>query len=391
MIVKNRILKENFSMNNRHNKKVIFVIMALLSFSLPSLAEKPADGAMPVFKADYFVVNKPQNKPVKLKYPTQLNAFKKVTVVARVAGVLQAKHFVEGQMVKKGDLLYSIEDDIYKARVDVAKANLKINVAALEKAERSWKRIKNLFKRKTVSAELKDSALLEYKQASAGISLAKANLREAQIDLDYAKVRAPIGGVIGLKKVDLGDYVGANPPTKLIQITQNSQLYAEFSMPFRDYANIMSGLWAMPESGKVSVELEVENKMSGLKGELDFMDVNIDRLTSTVKMRARIDNSQHTVMAGGFVRVILSGIVQKNVITIPQKAVLQNPLGTIVFIADQGRVNVKPVVIGREVGDQYIVKGGPLVSGDKVIVNNFFRLKPGAKVELDQAINKEGK
>ncbi|RKZ80773.1 MAG: hypothetical protein DRQ35_01595 [Gammaproteobacteria bacterium] len=108
-------------------------------------------------------------------------------------------------------------------------------------------------------------------------------------------------------------------------------------------------------------------------------------------MRALIDNKDGYLMPGGFVRIILNDIIQKNIITIPQKAVLQNPLGTIVFIVDHAHVGVKPVIVGRETGDQYIVKGGPIASGDKVIINNFFRLKPGAEVDVDKIINNEEK
>jgi membrane fusion protein (multidrug efflux system) len=108
-------------------------------------------------------------------------------------------------------------------------------------------------------------------------------------------------------------------------------------------------------------------------------------------MRALVDNSDGYLMAGSFVRVVLNDIVQKNVITIPQKAVLQNPLGTIVFVEDNGKVGVKPIIIGNETGENYVVAGGPLQSGDKVIVNNFFRLKPGTDVVVDKIINQQGK
>jgi len=108
-------------------------------------------------------------------------------------------------------------------------------------------------------------------------------------------------------------------------------------------------------------------------------------------MRALFDNSDNLLMPGQFVRVLTNNIIQKNIITIPQKAVLQKPLGTIVFIADQGHVSVRPVVLGNVSGDKFIVAGGPLKSGDKVIVNNFFRLKPGGEVVVDKIINPQGK
>jgi len=111
-------------------------------------------------------------------------------------------------------------------------------------------------------------------------------------------------------------------------------------------------------------------------------------------MRAIFDNKDNFFFFFQFVRVVTKNIIQKNIITIPQKAVLQNPLGTIVFIEDHGHVGVRPVIIGNVSGDKFVVAGGPLRSGDKVIVNNFFRLKPGGKVVVDKIINditKQGK
>jgi membrane fusion protein (multidrug efflux system) len=107
-------------------------------------------------------------------------------------------------------------------------------------------------------------------------------------------------------------------------------------------------------------------------------------------MRAIVDNNDSFLMPGNFIRVVLNDIVQKDVITIPQKAVIQNPLGTIVFVEKEGKAAVKPVILGQETGDKYVVAGGPLQSGDKVIVNNFFRVKPGAEVQVDKIINEAG-
>jgi membrane fusion protein (multidrug efflux system) len=92
-------------------------------------------------------------------------------------------------------------------------------------------------------------------------------------------------------------------------------------------------------------------------------------------------------MPGNFIRVSLQGIVQKNVLTIPQKALLQNPQGTIVFVEQNGVAGVKPVIIGKESGDKFVVAGGPVQSGDRVIVNNFFRVKPGQPLVVDKIIN----
>ncbi len=373
-------------------KRILVTLLALMLLPVSSYAEEEGGKPpMPTPKADVFIVQSPQNLVITLKYPAQIKAFEKVNVVARVSGILEKKYFTEGQQVSKGDLLYRIEDDIYVARTNVAKASVKMNQAVLNRASRSWKRINILFKSKTVSEDRRDTAQADFEQATAALSLARAELKQAQIDLNYTKVVAPINGIIGLKKVDVGDFVGSTPPTKLIEISQNKPVYVEFSMPFRDYINIKNNQWEIPKNSKISVSVETDHQSIQQKGLIDFMDVNINQSTSTVKMRAIIDNSDGVLMPGGFVRIVLNDIVQKNVITIPQKAVLQNPLGQIVFIADHGHIAVKPVVLGREIDDKYIVTGEPLISGDQVIINNFFRLKPGAEVVVDNIINSEDK
>ncbi|WP_024954817.1 efflux RND transporter periplasmic adaptor subunit [Sulfurospirillum arcachonense] len=340
-------------------------------------------------KADIYIVPAPKDLPILLKYPAQIKSFQNVSVVSRVLGVLENKYFEEGQKVKKGDLLYKIEDNIYKAKVDAANASVKMSEATLDNAERNWKRVKRLYARKATTQEKRDVAWSSYNEALASLSLSKAELHQAQIDFDYTQVKAPIDGTIGLKKVDVGDLVVSNPPTSLVEITQNDKVFVEFSMPFSDYVNIKNNIWTMPENKVINVTLEIDGKATKRSGAIDFMDVNVNKETSTVKMRAVVDNSDGYLMSGSFVRVLLNDITQKNIITIPQKAVLQNPLGTIVFIEDKGVVAIRPVKIGNESGDKFVLNGGPLKSGDKVIVNNFFRVKPGAPVVVDKVINKE--
>ena len=355
-----------------------------ISFCAPEAKKMPAP------KADIYVVPQAGNLPIVLKYPAQIKSFQNIKVVSRVLGVLESKHFTEGQKVNQGDLLYKIEDDIYKARVAEATASVQMNEASMNNASRNWERIKRLYKTKSVSVEKRDDALSEYEQATASYALAKAKLTQAKIDLNFTNVKAPISGIVGLKKVDIGDLVTNNPPQELTTITQNEKVYVDFSMPLSDYKNIKNSLWSLPEDKKVKVSIEIDDQPTTYAGMLDFIDVNINQSTSTVKMRAIVNNNDGFLMPGNFIRVALHDIVQKDVITIPQKAVLQNPLGTIVFIESGGKVGVKPVIIGKEFGDKYIVAGGPLQSGDRVIINNFFRVKPGADVIVDKIINEQG-
>ena len=365
---------------------VLLTATAVFAGGPPAGAHK-----MPTPKADIYVVPTPTVLPITLKYPATIEAYNEVQVVARVLGTLENKYFIEGQKVNKGDLLYSIEDDVYKAQVEAAQASLQMGKANLDNATRNWKRVKKLFSQKAISQEKRDNALSAYEQSLASVALAEAQLKQAKINLKYTKVKAPISGVTGLKQVNIGDLVSYSPPSKLVRITQNDKVYVEFSAPMSDYKKIKNHIWNIKDANQIKVSLEIDGKMYKQTGVVDFVDVNTNNQTAIVKMRAVIDNKDGYLMPGQFVRVITNNIVQNNVITIPQKAVLQNPLGTIVFIENHGHVDVRPVMLGNVSGDKFVVAGGPLKSGDRVIVNNFFRLKPGGEVVADKIINKQGK
>ena len=378
----------------RKTKLISSLLAATLMLGATTVfAGGPPAGAhkMPTPKADIYVVPKPTVLPITLKYPATVKAYKKVQVVARALGILEKKDFIEGQAVNKGDTLYEIEDELYKARAEAAKASLEMSSASLNNATRNWNRIKKLFSQKAVSSEKRDNALSSYEQSLAAVSLAKAQLKQAQIDLGYTKVKAPISGITGLKQVDVGNLVSYDPPSKLVEITQKEKVFVEFSAPMSDYKKIKNHIWSIKDNAPIKVTLEVDGKLLKKEGVVDFIDVNTNNQTAIVKMRAIFDNKDGFLMHGQFVRVVTNNIIQKNIITIPQKAVLQNPLGTIVFIEDHGHVGVRPVVVGNVSGDKFVVAGGPLKSGDKVIVNNFFRLKPGGEVVVDKIINKQGK
>lgn len=337
----------------------------------------------PVPKADIYIVPAPSDMDINLTYPAQIKAFSDVEVYSRALGVLQKQYFQEGSTVKEGELLYKIEDKTYKTKVEEKQANVKINEAIVNNAKRDWERISKLYEQKVITEEKKDASLFAYEKSLASLDLAKAELQLAKVNLDYTNVKAPISGTIGLQKVDVGDLVTENPPKALVTITRNDKVYIEFSMPLSDYKYIKNGTWTMPKNGKISVN--VENKI--YQADINFVDVNINQNTSTVKMRAVFDNKENQLMAGNFVRATLEGVKQKDVITIPQKAMLQDPTGTIVMIDNNGTVGVRPVIVGKESGDKYVVVGGMVKSGDRVIVNNFFRIKPNQPVVVDKIIN----
>jgi len=343
---------------------------------------------MPAPKVDVYIVGAAQDMQIPLEYPARITSVKDVTITARVTGVLQKKYYTEGQSVRKGDLLYKIEPDTYAASVESAKANLQLENAKLDKAQKDWDRANGLFKDKAISDQDKDSAFYAYQTAKASANVAKAALHKVSVDLGYTNVRATISGVTGMKMVDVGDLVKEG--SAIVSITQTNPIYAEFSIPdisaIKQKYQLQKGNWSHIQSANLKASLIVDGKPYQTLGKIDFVDSRVDKSTSTLKARAVFDNASLSLLSGTFAKVKIMGIVSKNIMTVPQKAVLQNPLGTTVFVVVNGKVVAKPVKILDTAGQNFVIAG--VSPRDVVVVNNFFRIKPGASVIIDKTINK---
>jgi membrane fusion protein (multidrug efflux system) len=338
---------------------------------------------------DVYKITEPKDFPVELEYPARTKTISSVTLVARVSGVLQSMLFTEGQSVKEGDLLFKIEPDIYEAEVTAAQALLEQAMAQLNKTERDWKRINALYEAQVASEQDRDNSLSAYEIAQSLVSAAKARLQQAMINLNYTDVRATSSGVTGLRDVDVGNFVNSGTP--LVILTQIDPIYVDFSLPDIDFLKtkyeLKSGNWS--NIGKIlTAWLITGNGKYNKKGEVNFLDTNIDEKTASVKARAIFSNPDGRIFPGQFVRIKIEGLKRKNTITVPQQSVIQNPEGTIVFIVENGKIAIRPVVIGDSSGANFIVEKG-LNSGDMVVVNNFFKIRPDMPVKIDKTINKE--
>ncbi|MEO2066368.1 MAG: efflux RND transporter periplasmic adaptor subunit, partial [Desulfurobacteriaceae bacterium] len=292
--------------------------------------------------------------------------------------------------VKKGQLLYLIEPDPYEAAYERAKANLLHAQAQLEKAERDWKRAERSFKAKAISEQARDAAKYAYEMAKAQVLAAKAALKQATINLGYTKVKATISGYTGLKQIDVGNLV--TPGTPLVTITSVDPIYVEFSIPdvdvFKSKYNLLKGKWGEEEK-KLKAKLIVNNVPYNLEGKVHFLDVKVNPNTSTVKARAVFPNPNRVLMPGQFGRIEISGLYRRNVIIVPQKAVLQTPQGSMVYVVQNGRVAPRIIKVGETSGDFFVVESG-LKPGELVVVNNFFKIKPGIPVKIGEVINGRG-
>jgi len=346
-----------------------------------------AQAMPPLSVATYKVVA--SDVPVSLEYPAKIKSIQQINVVARVSGILEKKYFTEGNFVKAGEMLYQIDFERYEALMQEAAADVGVKEATLKQATRDWERIKTLFAQDAVSQKERDSALSAYESAIASLKASQAALKKATIDFNYTKVKAPISGMTSLNTQDIGSYVGSNSDTMtLTTITQIDPIYVEFSLPDIELLKkryvMGTGNWNSIAQAKLPVRLLTPDGSAYAKeGTLDFLDNSVDAETSTIKARATFSNPNHILIPGLFVRVNVGGLVYKDAISIPQKALLQDATGSYVYIVKEGKAHKLPVKAGTVHNDTYIIESG-LTVGDTVITNNLTKLRPGAPINVAQ-------
>jgi membrane fusion protein, multidrug efflux system len=339
----------------------------------------------PITVSTYKIV--PKDISVSLEYPAKIKSVKQVNVVARVSGILENKYFTEGSYVKEGDLLYKIDSSRYEASMNEAQAQKEVEDANLKVATRNWDRTRKLFEQNAISEKERDEALSSYETAQASLKLAQATLKKAQIDFNYTKVKATVSGMTSFNTQDIGSYVGNDSDTMtLTTITQIDPIYAEFSLPdidlLRKRYGLNNGTWNDISQAKLAVHIIMpDNSEYKEVGSLDFLDSFVDNETSTIKARATFKNKDNTLITGLFVRVNIDGLIYKNAITIPQKALLQDALGSYVLVAKDGKVTKVDVRVGSVHEDKYIIESG-LNTDDMVITNNLTKLRSGSAITI---------
>lgn len=344
---------------------------------------------MPPLSVATYSVN-PSDVSVSLEYPAKVKSIQQVSVVARVSGILEKKYFTEGSFVKSGEMLYQIDSDRYEALMQEALADVGVKEASLKEATRNWERVKALFAQDAVSQKERDNALSTYESAGASLKASQAALKKTQIDYGYTKVKAPISGLTSLNTQDVGSYVGGSSDTmSLTTITQMDPIYVEFSLPdielLKKRYMMNQGDWNNIAKSKLPVHITTSDGTKYAKdGTLDFLDSSVDGETSTIKARATVANPSNVLIPGLFVRGNVDGLVYKNAITIPQKALLQDATGSFVYLAKENQAHKVPVKVGNTVKDTYIIESG-LSAGDTVITNNLTKLRPGAAINVTAA------
>lgn len=355
------------------------VIAAVLLSGCGESGEKSGggDGSVPEVVVE---VVKPERVVVKTELPGRVQALRTAEVRARVEGIIQKRLFTEGSELEAGTLLFQIDPATLQADLDAAKATLARTEADLAIAQIKQKRMKNLLARKAVSQQEFDEAQASAKQAEANVAAAKATVLRAQIDLDYASVRAPISGRIGRALVTEGALVGKNEATHLTTIEQLDPLYVNFTQSSSEILKYRRKRMEDSSSGVEEPDVQVlleDGTEYDHHGKLLFSEMTVDPGTGEVLLRAEVPNPDRLLLPGMFVRVDVEQAVYQQAFTISQRALIRTAQGEqVMTVLPDGKVVPLPIKTERAHGNRWIVSSG-LTGGEQVIVEGLQKVRPG--------------
>ena len=336
-------------------------------------------------------VSAPQKKQIVewMEFTGQFAPVEYVEVRGRVGGYLTEIHFTDGQIVNKGDLLFVIDPRPYEIALASAKANVAQATASLELAKRQLVRGGELRQKDFLAASDYDTRVQQTKAAEGALDVAEAQLRDAQLNLEFTRVTAPVSGRIGAHQVSIGNLIiggsGSNSTTLLTTIASLDPIHFNFDMSEADYLTLQraaqDGKNGSVRDGKLSVQLHLsDDKDWPLSGRLDFVDNQIDRSAGTIRARAVLENRDFSLIPGQFGSIRLPRTAPYQALLVPEVAVLTDQSHKVVMtVAEDGTVVPKLIVTGPVQDGLQVVRSG-LGPDDKVIVNGLMRARPGAKV-----------
>ena len=311
-----------------------------------------------------------------------------VDLVARVQGFVQAISYTDGQFVKKGASLFTIEPEPYKLKVEAAKAAVVSAQATLTQAQADFQRQADLLTRQVSAQTTYDKALATRDTAQADLQSAKANEQQAEINLGYTDVTAPFDGVVTARQVSIGQLVGASSPTTLATIVQLDPIWVNFTASERDVLAVRTTLAKRGETTAsligIPVEVALQND-SGYphKGKLDYIAPTVDPSTGTLAARATLENADRALLPGYFVRLRIPSRPAPALL-VPDVALGSDQAGRYVLVVNKDNVvEQRKVEPGQLVGEMRVIETG-LSKDDRVVVGGIMRAIPGEKVDAEQ-------
>ncbi len=335
----------------------------------------PPGGGAPVPVNIGEVVKK--DMPLDLRAIGNVESIATVGIKAQVAGELVSVNFTEGQDVKKGDLLFTIQPKLYAVQLAQAEANLARDRVAAANARRDAERNNELGNKGAISKEQLDQMRSTADAADATVKADEALVEIARVRLGYATIESPIDGRTGALKVQAGNLIKENADTPMVTINQIAPIYVTFSVPEQHLADIRKG--QAQKKLRVSA-LDPKSGQPLADGELSFIDNTVDMTTGTITLKATFANDDQALWPGAFVDVFLHLRTDPGVTVVPASAITVGQKGSQIFVVkSDNSVELRPVTVARTLGQEAIIEKG-VEPGEKVVINGQSRLMPGSKV-----------
>lgn len=346
-------------------------------------AKKAAPVATPPPKLVSVVTTEAKDLPANSQHVGRVAAYASVEIRSRVQGIIKHIAFTPGTDVKKGQLLFEIEDDFYRAAAVEAKAQLSRAEAEAIRAGEYERRLSGLVKSEAISVQDFENAVTLAKQAAGAALAARAALERALLDLENTRIVSTEDGRIGRSQVFEGSLVGREGPTHLATVEKIEPVFVVFTIADNEglaiRRAIAQGTIAADDTrGQVTVTMG-DGTRHAVPGRIDFAAAQVTPDTGTVTLRAVVDNPGRELLPGMFVRLELALGQRPGAIAIPQQSVIKTPTGHIAWVVVDGKAQRRDLVVGPWIGNDWLIEKG-LGAGEVVVVDGVAGLAPGVPV-----------
>ena len=314
----------------------------------------------------------PETVALTTELPGRLESLRTAEVRAQVGGIIQKRLFQEGSYVRAGQPLYQIDSSTYQADLESSRAQLAGAQATLAKANADLARYKPLVAADAISKQDYDAAVTAKRSAEASVKAAQAAIKSAGINLNRARITAPISGFIGQSKVSEGTLLNAGDTTVLATIRQTNPMYVNITQSATEVMKLrqqvaegkLSGV-----DGAIEVGIKFDNgEVYPYKGRLLFSDPSVNETTGQITLRASVPNDKNILMPGLYVRVLMEQVAVANAFVVPQQAVTRGTKDTVTIVNAKGEMESREVTVAQQQGTNWIITAG-LNDGDKVVVD----------------------
>jgi membrane fusion protein, multidrug efflux system len=367
----------------KRNRAQLSILLGVFALAVTSGCMKTAQTAPPIFAVPVTVAKVTQKTvPIDLTAIGSADAYSSVSIKAQVNAVLEQVHIKEGQFVKKGQLLFTLDSAPFEAALEQAQANLAKDRAQEELNNVQANRYEQLYKAGVAPKEQLDTMRANADAQQAAVRADQAAVDAAQLQVGYCKINSPIDGQTGALQVYPGNIVKQNDVPVLIVINQVNPIFMDFSIP-EQYLGAVQKFMAQ---GRLQVEATPYGDTKPEIGYLTFIDNSVDNTTGTIKLKATFENADHRLWPGQFSTVLLRLAQDENATVVPTQAVQTGQRGDLVYVVkSDSTAEERPVKVARTYGGEAVIASG-LEPGETVVTDGQLRLIPGIKVQVSKTV-----